>query len=124
MPRRPRDQVSKYEKRLPAPGSDATAPSRQQLLASTGPHQRHGDRSSGDDDATRYLTGPQVCARYGITDMSLWRWLNDAEINFPQPTLRIRDRRFWLEAELIAWERSMLPGGDSARHKQREAETA
>jgi predicted DNA-binding transcriptional regulator AlpA len=67
--------------------------------------------SSGNDDdaATRkFLTGPQVQERYGISDMSLWRWLKDAALNFPQPTMWIRDRRFWLESDLIAWERSRI----------------
>jgi hypothetical protein len=38
--------------------------------------------------------------------MSLWRWLRDPEINFPQPALRVRERRYWLEEQLVAWERS------------------
>jgi len=54
---------------------------------------------------TKYLTGPQVCARYSITAMSLWRWLRDTELGFPKP-LRINDRRYWHESELVAWERS------------------
>jgi predicted DNA-binding transcriptional regulator AlpA len=61
-------------------------------------------------DPRRYLTGPQVCARYGISDVSLWRWLRDHD--FPPPTLRIRDRRYWLESELVAWERAQLPHGN------------
>jgi predicted DNA-binding transcriptional regulator AlpA len=65
-----------------------------------------------DDQPRQYLTGPQVCARYSITDMSLWRWLNDAEISFPQPAMRVKDRRYWLESDLIAWERAQLPQRD------------
>jgi predicted DNA-binding transcriptional regulator AlpA len=66
------------------------------------------------DDATarRYLTGPQVCARYSISDVGLWRWLKDPELKFPQPALRVRDRRYWLEDDLFNWERSMIPHGD------------
>jgi len=37
--------------------------------------------------------------------MSLWRWLRDTELGFPKP-LRINDRRYWHESELVAWERS------------------
>ena len=73
---------------LPHPTDNATAPSR------------------------RYLTGPQVCARYSISDVGLWRWLKDPELKFPQPTLRVRDRRYWLEDDLLNWERSMIPHGD------------
>lgn len=50
-----------------------------------------------------YLPGPAVRARYGVTDMSLWRWLRDDALGFPQP-LRIHGRRFWKLAELEAWE--------------------
>jgi predicted DNA-binding transcriptional regulator AlpA len=38
----------------------------------------------------------------GISDMSLWRWLNDPEIGFPKP-LYIGRRRYWREAEIAAW---------------------
>ena len=41
-----------------------------------------------------HLTGPQVCARYSITDMSPWRWLQDRDLGFPQPALRVRERRY------------------------------
>jgi predicted DNA-binding transcriptional regulator AlpA len=80
----------------------------------TSPPERHGDRWSGDDgddDAARkFLTGPQVCLRYAITDMSLWRWLRDPALNFPPPAMRIRDRRYWLLTDLLAWERGQLQG--------------
>jgi predicted DNA-binding transcriptional regulator AlpA len=78
---------------------------------------RHGDRGGGDDDDNtprRFLTGPGVCRRYNITDMALWRWLNDAELQFPRPTLVVKGRRYWLESELQNWERS-----PSARQTQR-----
>jgi predicted DNA-binding transcriptional regulator AlpA len=79
--------------------------------------QRQGDRASGDDDeaATRkFLTGPQVAARYQISDMSLYRWLQDATLGFPPPAMRIRDRRYWLIEDLVRWERSHIPHGDDA----------
>ena len=42
-----------------------------------------------------YLTSRQVRARYGnCSDMSLWRWLNDPALNFPQP-IKINRRRLW-----------------------------
>ena len=65
----------------------------------------------------RFLTGPQVCSRYSITDMSLWRWLKDPTIGFPQPTMRVKDRRYWLEADLIAWERTQLPRGEDTNRR-------
>jgi predicted DNA-binding transcriptional regulator AlpA len=106
-PRIPRDQISTYEP-LPPGAAAAQRPD----IRRTSRHQRYGNRSSGDQDAARYLTGPQLCARYSISDMSLWRWLQDAEIRFPRPALRVRDRRYWLEADLIAWERAQIPRGD------------
>jgi len=42
-----------------------------------------------------YLTSKKVRARYGnITDMTLWRWLRDPILGFPQPIIIAR-RRFW-----------------------------
>jgi predicted DNA-binding transcriptional regulator AlpA len=64
--------------------------------------------------APKYLTGPQTCRRYGVSDMTIWRWLHDDDIGFPQPALRVRERRYWLESDLVAWERAQLPAGDDA----------
>lgn len=41
-----------------------------------------------------------LCA--GISDMTLWRWLNDPEMDFPKPVY-IGKRRYWREAELAEW---------------------
>ncbi|SNT37522.1 helix-turn-helix transcriptional regulator [Tropicimonas sediminicola] len=38
----------------------------------------------------------------GVSDMSLWRWLNDPTLNFPKP-IYIARRRYWREADVIAW---------------------
>jgi predicted DNA-binding transcriptional regulator AlpA len=51
----------------------------------------------------------EVRERYGISDVALWRWLRDPKLKFPQPAMRVLDRRYWLEEDLIAWERSMIP---------------
>lgn len=42
----------------------------------------------------------QMCG--GISDMSLWRWLDNPELNFPRP-IYIGRRRYWKEAEIVAW---------------------
>jgi len=52
----------------------------------------------------QYLTARQVLTRYGITDMTLWRWLADDGLGFPRP-LKINRRRYFKEADLMAWER-------------------
>ena len=43
----------------------------------------------------RYLCG-------GISDMSLWRWIKNTDLNFPQP-IYISRRRYWREADVLAW---------------------
>ena len=36
----------------------------------------------------------------GISDMTLWRWLD--RLGFPRPTYIAR-RRYWREDEVVAW---------------------
>ena len=38
----------------------------------------------------------------GISDMSLWRWLNNEEMHFPNPLI-ISRRRYWRETEIFNW---------------------
>lgn len=38
----------------------------------------------------------------GVSDMSLWRWLNDPAMCFPQP-IYIARRRYWKEADVLDW---------------------
>jgi predicted DNA-binding transcriptional regulator AlpA len=45
--------------------------------------------------ATRDLCG-------GVSDMTIWRWLNDPSLNFPKPVY-IGRRRYWVESEVVAW---------------------
>ncbi|MGO4909521.1 helix-turn-helix transcriptional regulator [Pseudorhodobacter sp. W20_MBD10_FR17] len=47
----------------------------------------------------RLIGAKDVRTRFGVTDMSLWRWIRDEELNFPQP-IYIQRRRFW-EADAI-----------------------
>jgi predicted DNA-binding transcriptional regulator AlpA len=74
------------------------------------------ERLSSEQSTAHYFTAPQVRARYGNkTEQCLWRWLRDGV--FPQPDLRIKSRRYWLESTLIAWERRVprRSGGGSDR---------
>lgn len=57
----------------------------------------------------KYLTGPQVLSRYQISEMTLFRWQKNKDLAFPQP-LKINRRKFFLEDDLIAWERSRAAG--------------
>ena len=41
--------------------------------------------------------------RYRVSDMTLWRWENDPDLDFPKP-IRINGRRYWRIADLQAFE--------------------
>ena len=62
------------------------------------------------DNLREYLPAGQVRARYGVSDMSLWRWLRDPRLNFPAP-IKIHKRRYWKLTELEAWEASRSIAG-------------
>ena len=49
----------------------------------------------------------------GVSDMTLWRWLNDPDMSFPKP-IYIQKRRYWREAELGAWIEAQEPDRKSA----------
>lgn len=49
----------------------------------------------------------------GVSDMTLWRWLNDPAMSFPQP-IKIQTRRYWREAEIKAWLDAKTPAGKAA----------
>ena len=52
-----------------------------------------------------YLPSSAVRARYGVSDMTLWRWLHNNKLGFPVP-MRVNGRRFWRLADLETWEAS------------------
>lgn len=56
-----------------------------------------------------YLPARRVWERYGVSQMTLWRWLHDADMGFPRPVYLGRFR-YWRIAELEAWE--------AARHRE------
>ncbi len=61
------------------------------------------DDTARTDLAHRLIGVADVRAMFGgISDMTLWRWLRDAELEFPRP-IYLQRRRFWREAELIEW---------------------
>jgi len=59
----------------------------------------------GTNSQTTFLPASQVRIRYGVSDMTLWRWLRNEQLNFPRP-LRINGRRFWKRTDLESWEAS------------------
>jgi predicted DNA-binding transcriptional regulator AlpA len=52
-----------------------------------------------------YLPASQVRARYGVSEVSIWRWLQNEALGFPAP-IRIGTRRYWRRTDLEAWEAS------------------
>jgi predicted DNA-binding transcriptional regulator AlpA len=52
-----------------------------------------------------YLPARKVWERYGVTPMSLHRWLRDEKLNFPRP-LYIGRFRYWNRDALADWERA------------------
>lgn len=45
------------------------------------------------DDAEILVPDPLVWREFSITDMTLWRWSHDAQLEFP-PAVKIRGRNF------------------------------
>jgi len=46
---------------------------------------------------------PEVCRRYSITTMTLWRWSHDPELGFPK-AVKIAKRNYRYLSELTAFE--------------------
>ncbi len=55
------------------------------------------------DSNEKYLSGVAVRKRYGVSRMSIDRWLHDEALAFPRP-LVIRRKLYFKESDLIAWE--------------------
>lgn len=51
------------------------------------------------------LPARDVLARYQVVERTISRWLADPSMSFPEP-IKIRQRRYWREADLLAWERT------------------
>ena len=66
-------------------------------------HKAFEKRDANDDGAL--LPARQVWERYGVTDMTLHRWIRDERRNFPKPVY-IGRFRYWRLADLQRWERS------------------
>lgn len=61
-----------------------------------------------------------ICARYGISRSTQWRWANDPEIGFPSPAMQIAGRPFWDVTDLERWEasRAGLPTVPRGKHRE------
>ena len=54
-----------------------------------------------------YFPGPKVVARYSVSDMTIYRWIRDERMQFPQPHYFGRFR-YWRLSQLVSWERQQL----------------
>lgn len=59
-----------------------------------------------------FLPARRVWERYGVTSMTLHRWIADYRMSFPKPHYFGR-LRFWKISDLEAWERAQ-PRGKAA----------
>lgn len=51
----------------------------------------------------RLITARTVLQKFdGMSEMTLWRWLRDDRLNFPQPVY-ILSKRYWREADIDGW---------------------
>ncbi len=55
-----------------------------------------------------HISGPALCARYGIVGMTLHRWERSKKLGFPKPRW-INHRKYWVLSEIEAWERARAP---------------
>jgi hypothetical protein len=57
-------------------------------------------------DTDIFLDARAVRRRYGgRSEMPLWRWIRDPDLEFPAP-IYIQQYRYWRLADLLAWEAS------------------
>jgi len=49
------------------------------------------------------LDANRICARYGISVKTLWRWQKAAALAFPKP-FHLQRRRYWHDGEIVEWE--------------------
>ena len=62
------------------------------------------------DAAQTFLTGPQVQERYQKSHVTVWRWIRDPDLAFPQP-MKINRLNYWRLSDLEAWEAAQAMQG-------------
>lgn len=40
---------------------------------------------------------------FGVSDMTIWRWLDDKRLNFPRPIV-VRRRRYWRKSDIAEFQ--------------------
>jgi hypothetical protein len=54
-----------------------------------------------------FVPDPQVCAEFGITSMTLWRWDHDPELKFP-PAIKIRKKNYRSRLQLEKFKQRLI----------------
>jgi predicted DNA-binding transcriptional regulator AlpA len=68
------------------------------------PDQRGGSRGEAfDPNDDRLIPDPQMRKRYGVSEMTVWRWDRQPDLGFPPP-IRINGRKYRRFSKLLAWE--------------------
>jgi hypothetical protein len=74
--------------------------------------------ASGTPD--NLVPDPVVCAEFGVTAMTLWRWTRDPVLGFP-PVVNIRGRNFRSRKQLEDFKASLLQQAIRQRRQATEA---
>ena len=53
---------------------------------------------------TKYMTAQEVCSRYQISPVTLWRYRHDPDLGFPKPFI-LKRRKLFDREEIEEWER-------------------
>jgi hypothetical protein len=62
-----------------------------------------------ESDDGPLLPARKVLDRYGVCDRTLDRWCAREDLGFPKP-IRIHQRRYFRERDLLVWERTRAVG--------------
>jgi predicted DNA-binding transcriptional regulator AlpA len=54
-----------------------------------------------------WISAKAVKEAFGISDMTLWRWIGDAAIGFPKPA-KIGNRRFFSSRLIAEWQSARM----------------
>jgi predicted DNA-binding transcriptional regulator AlpA len=70
------------------------------------------------ESTPRLITSAAVRKIFGVSDMALWRWAQNPELDFPAP-IRIGTRRYWRETDITAWINDNAAKAQSAKPQAR-----
>jgi predicted DNA-binding transcriptional regulator AlpA len=57
-----------------------------------------------NNPAERYISAAELRQRIPVSDMTIWRWLRDSKMGFPQP-VKFGQQNFWWLPTVQEWER-------------------